>query len=73
MTIEDSGRYYEGLGDTFEHALQRAHDQIPPREGRDFAVSRVIDMGMQRGGFTRARKVWVRVIELEDARFKTDK
>ena len=72
MRPDQSNLFYEGIGETFDQALARAHDQIPPRQGRDFAVSRVIETGMQRGGFTQVRRVWVRVIELEDAPFKPD-
>jgi hypothetical protein len=62
---------YEGIGDTIEKAVENAHAQIPPREGRDFAISRVIDWGMQRGGFTRATIFYARVVEDEYSPFKT--
>ena len=61
---------YEGLGDTLERALQAAHDQIPVPQGSDFTTSRVVDWGMQKGGFAMTTKYYVRVVgEITD--FKT--
>ena len=63
---------YEAIGDTLEEALTKAHDQIPPSEGRDFAVSRVVTWGMQAGGFIFTRKFYVVVDEDPNAPFRTD-
>jgi hypothetical protein len=63
--------YYEAIGDTVDAAIEKAHAQIPPRQGRDFVVSRVIELGMQRGGFTGAKAFYARGIEDENANFKT--
>jgi hypothetical protein len=71
--LTETRYYFEGVGENMEEALRRAHDKIPPHPGQDYTVSRVIDWGMQRGGFIDARRVWVRVIEDEDAKFKPDK
>lgn len=62
---------YEGIGRSLEEALRVAHSQIKFRPGRDFTVSRVIDWGMQFGGFARATVYYVKVIEDETASFKT--
>jgi hypothetical protein len=61
---------YEAIGDTLEEALLKAHDEIRPREGFDFTTPRVIDWGLQKGGFTMTRKYYVRVVA-EIADFKT--
>ncbi|TMJ04741.1 MAG: hypothetical protein E6G97_04360 [Alphaproteobacteria bacterium] len=66
-----AGQYYEAIGDTLEQAVERAHAQIPPRRERDFAVSRIIEWGMQRGGITGAQVFYVKLIEDETAPFKT--
>lgn len=58
---------YEGTGQTLESALEAAHKQIRPRHGRDFAVSRVVEWGMQRGGFSDTKLFYVKVIEEEHA------
>ena len=74
--MEDPAMYgglvYEGVAGSLEGALRKAHDKIPPREGKDFAGPRVIDWGMQRGGFVDARLFWVRIVEDEFAPFKTE-
>jgi hypothetical protein len=62
---------YQGIGKTLDEAISAAHDKIPPREGRDFAVSRVVELGMQRGGFTMERLFLATVIEDEFAPFNT--
>jgi hypothetical protein len=62
---------FEGVGNTLEQALAKAHSHIRPRPGRDFAISRVIDWGMQRGGFTDAVVFYVKVVEDKHAPFKT--
>ncbi|MHC2295835.1 hypothetical protein ACVJBD_000041 [Rhizobium mongolense] len=62
---------YEGLGDTVEDALRAAHDQIPFRTGHDYTTSRVVDWGMQFGGFVGQTIYYVRVVEDPDAPFKT--
>ena len=63
-------RAYEGTGETLEEAATKAHMQIPPRVGRDFAVSRVLEWGLHIGGFTGARTFYVRLIEDVDASFE---
>ncbi|MDB5584770.1 MAG: hypothetical protein JWR80_9946 [Bradyrhizobium sp.] len=65
------GKTYEGTGASIEAALKAAHDQIPPREGRDFTVSTVKNWGMQFGGFVQATLFYVTVEEDENAPFKT--
>lgn len=62
----------EAIGDTLEEALTKAHDQIPIRMGTDFAVSRVVEWGMQTGGFVFSRKVYVAIEADLDAPFRTD-
>jgi hypothetical protein len=62
---------FEAIGDSLEEAISRAHDQIPPTHGKDFAISRVIEWGMERGGFTNQRKYYVRLIEDKHAPWKT--
>ena len=62
----------EAIGDTLEEALEKAHNQIPPSAGRDFAVSRVVDWGMQTGGFVFSRKFYVVIEEDPSAPFRTD-
>ncbi|GEC41651.1 hypothetical protein JOH52_006747 [Sinorhizobium meliloti] len=62
---------FEGVGGTIEEALAAAHRQILPREGRDFTTSRVVDWGMQFGGFVGETLFYVRVVEDRDASFKT--
>lgn len=58
---------YEATGKTLEEAATKAHMQIPPRHGRDYAVSRVVEWGVQIGGFTGARVFYARLIEDVDA------
>ena len=62
---------YHAIGNTLEEALEKAHRQIPPRSGRDYAISRVIDWGMQTGGFVPSRSFYVRVVEDEHSPFMT--
>lgn len=62
---------YVGIGATIEEALARAHDQIPFRPGSDYTASRVIDWGMQFGGFIPERLVYVKAIQDEHAPFMT--
>ncbi len=61
---------YEGTGQTLEQAVERAHAQIPSRKGRDFAISQVIDWGMQRGGIADSVLYWVKLMEDEHAPLK---
>ena len=63
---------YEAIGGTLEEAVAKAHDQIGPRQGRDYAVSRVVTWGMQTGGFVPSRKFYAVVEEDPDADFRTD-
>ncbi|TBA52721.1 hypothetical protein [Rhizobium ruizarguesonis] len=62
---------FEGVGDTIEEALRAAHDQIPFGAGRDFSTSRIVDWGMQFGGFAGQTLYYVRVVEDPDADFRT--
>ena len=62
---------FEGLGTTLEAALEAAHRQIPPRDGRDFTTSRVLEWGMQYGGFVGEKVIYVKVVEDANADFKT--
>lgn len=62
---------FEGVGSTVQEALEAAHRQIPPQPHRDFAVSRVLDWGMQMGGFVNEKLFYVRIVEDADAQFKT--
>lgn len=62
---------YEAIGPTLEHAMRKAHLSIPPRPHRDFAISRTVDWGMQRGGITDEVIFWVSIVEDTDSPFKT--
>ena len=42
---------FEGVDRSIDGALGRAVRKIPPRHGRDIAVGRVVEIGVQRGGF----------------------
>lgn len=63
---------YEAIGSTLEEAVTKAHDKIPLRAGRDFVVSRIVNWGMQTGGFVFDRKYYAAVEEDENAPFRTD-
>ena len=67
----NKGAFYEALGPTLDAAVQNAHAQIPPRQGRDFTMSRVIEWGMQHGGFVGTRQFYAKVVEDESAPPKT--
>lgn len=58
-----AGQSYEGTGVTIEAALEAAHMQMPIPPGSDITVSRVVDWGMQYGGFIPQRTFWVIVEE----------
>jgi len=62
---------YEGTGQSVEAAVQQAHMKIPPSDGRDFTVSKVVDWGMQYGGFIPTRLFYAVVEEDPDAPFRT--
>lgn len=62
---------YEGLGDTLEVAVRKAHAQIPLRTGRDFVICRVVEFGYQRGGFTDTKLFYAKVVEDEFCPLKT--
>jgi hypothetical protein len=62
---------YEGTGDTIEAALEAAHMQIPPSEGSDVTISKVVDWGMQYGGFVPATLFYVIVEQDLDAPIRT--
>ena len=66
-------KVYEGHAESLQKALENAHAQIPVRNDRDFTISKVVEWGMQYGGFTLATLFYVKVIEDETAHFKTDK
>lgn len=63
---------YEAIGDTLDDAVAKAHDKIPLRAGRDFVVSRIVNWGMQTGGFVFDRKYYATLEEDENAPFRTD-
>ena len=42
--------HYEAVGATLEEAVRQPHDQIPLRQGRDFAVSKGVTWAMQTVG-----------------------
>jgi hypothetical protein len=65
-------RVYRAAGQSLDEAVSTAHDQIPVRPGRDFAVSRIVEWGMQRGGFTMQRRYYAVLIEEPNASFITD-
>jgi hypothetical protein len=67
----ESAIVYVGIGATIEEALACAHDQIPFGPGTDYTASRVIDWGMQFGGFIPERLFYVKVIQDEHAPFMT--
>lgn len=62
---------YQGVGPTLEEATKAAHDQIHPRPGKDFTVSKVLSWGMQFGGFSQITSFYVIVEEDEHAPFRT--
>ncbi|MBY5416397.1 hypothetical protein [Rhizobium leguminosarum] len=62
---------FEGVAETLEQALAAAHMQIPVITGNDFTLSRVIDWGMQYGGFNPQTLFYVRVVADRDSAFKT--
>jgi hypothetical protein len=68
--MSGTNNLYDGLGETLEAAVQKAHSQIPIRQGRDFVVCRVLEWGYQRGGFADVKQFYARVIE-EDIPMKT--
>ncbi|RUW26832.1 hypothetical protein EN858_30245 [Mesorhizobium sp. M4B.F.Ca.ET.215.01.1.1] len=63
---------YEGRALSLEEAAVRAVDQIPWREGRDYAVGRVVEWGLQRGGFIDTKLYYVIVEEDPNADFRTE-
>jgi len=69
--MKNNPQIYEGTGKTVDEAIDHAHSQIQPRPGRDFAISKVIEFGMQRGGFSMAKLFYAKVIEDENAPFKS--
>jgi hypothetical protein len=69
--MAETGRLYEGLGETLEAAVEQATRKIPPRPHRDFVVSRIVEWGMQIGGLTGAKNFYAKLIEDENAAFKT--
>ena len=71
MAQTKTATIFYGLGDTLEEAIEVAHRQIPLRHGKDFAISRIVDFGMETGGFVNARKFYARVVEDEHSPFMT--
>jgi hypothetical protein len=63
---------YEAIGDTLEEALEKAHMQIPLRPGTDYTTSRVVEWGMQYGGFVGKKIIYVKVMADDGGAFKTD-
>ncbi|MBY5456884.1 hypothetical protein HFO89_10985 [Rhizobium leguminosarum] len=68
----DRNRVYEGLGATLEEAVEKAHVQIPPQPGTDYTISRVVDWGMQFGGFVGAKLFYAKVFADDGETFKTE-
>jgi hypothetical protein len=66
-----SATTFEGIGPTLEIAVARAHKKIPARTGKDFCISRVIEWGMQTGGFVPSQEFYAKVEEDEKSPFKT--
>ena len=63
---------YEGRGASLEDATNRAVEQIPPQDGKDYATGRVVEWGLQRGGFIDQRLFYVIVESDDDAAFRTE-
>jgi hypothetical protein len=66
-----AGTEFEGTGSTLESAVEKATRQIPPRYGRDFATSIVVEWGLQVGGFTNTKIYDARVVEDPNAKSRT--
>ena len=62
---------YEGTGESIEAAVRQADMQIPPSDGKDFTVSKVVEWGMQYGGFIQMTLYNVVVEEDRGAPFHT--
>jgi hypothetical protein len=62
----------KGRARPFEAAVAQAHMQIPPTEGRDFTVSKVVEWGMQYGGFIPTQLFYAIVEDDLNAPFRTE-
>jgi hypothetical protein len=64
---------YSGVAATLEEAIRVAHAKIPaPPPPKDYNNARVVDWGMQYGGFAGQTRYWVRVVEDKYAPFLSD-
>jgi hypothetical protein len=63
---------YSGVAETLEGALTLAHDKIPMPVGKDYKISRVIDWGVQFGGFLEQTRYWVKIIADEHSPAMSD-
>ena len=63
---------YEGVGETLEMAVGRAHDKIPSSPDRDFVISKVKEWGMQKGGITNQSRFYAKVNVDRTSTFKSD-
>ncbi|WKA31328.1 hypothetical protein [Bradyrhizobium roseum] len=70
MTVYDGPQVFEGVADSLERAVEIATLKIPPRQGRDFVVARVVSWGMQFGGFAQQKMFFAQVAEDPEAPFK---
>ena len=61
----------EGIGRTLGEAADKAVEQLPARPGRDYRVGRVVEWGLQRGGFIDAPVYYVAIEEDPNAPFRT--
>ena len=69
---DEPGTVFEGVGLTLEEAAASAHARVPIRPHRDFAVSKVVGWGLQRGGITDQTRFYVQVVEDPEAPFRRD-
>ena len=63
---------FQGVGRTVDEALTLAHRKIPPRSGRDWTTSKVVELGVQFGGFMHSTRFYVVVEEDPNAPFRSD-
>lgn len=63
---------YEGVAASFEEALRVAHMKIPMLAGTDYTISKIVNSGMQFGGFMSATLFYVQVIPDRKSPFKTE-
>ena len=53
---------YEGLGNTLSEAVQNAHNQIETRPGFSIITSKVVNWGIQSGGYIYKEKFYVQIV-----------